>query len=325
MKSKLLKGLVKSKISGRPVLLSHLITKKCNLTCGYCLWKDNRAGNMTTQEILDLHKNADKEGFVGCFLWGGEPLLRPDIVEILEHDYKLGWWVNLATNGTFLEKQAEIVGKYVDELLVSVDIPSEEHDSIRGKAGTFAACKKGIEAVKMHNSKCSIRVCCVISKHNKNHLKSIAEFAKEMGCGVIFQHIDQNLARNPRIQESDISDEERKKVCKELIDLKKQGYPLFNSYTYLRQFLGAHKYKCRSQRLYFTVWADGGVSSCATGKDIGNVLKTPMGDLLDSGSYDQCLKISDKCSKCKDSGTWETTHLYQLKAEALVNFTKQMI
>jgi MoaA/NifB/PqqE/SkfB family radical SAM enzyme len=280
---------------------------------------------MTTQEILTLHSEAEKEGFVGCFLWGGEPLLRNDIDKILEHDHKLGWWVTLATNGTFLENKAESVGKYVNELLVSVDIPSEKHDIIRGREGTFLACKKGIEAVKKKNSKCSIKICCVLSQHNKDHIQDICEFGKQIDCGIVFQHMDKNLARNPRGQTCDLNQEERAHVGREIISLKKKGYPIFNSFTYLKQFLGPHTYTCRSQRIYLTVWADGGVRSCTTGKDIGNILETPLSVLMNSESYLDSLKLSDKCSRCRDSGTWETTHVYQLKGEPLINMAHQIM
>ena len=280
---------------------------------------------MTTEQILSFHSEAAENGFKGCFIWGGEPLLRKDIKEILEHDRKLGWWVTMATNGTFLKNRAEIVANNVNELLVSVDIPSEEHDKIRGQSGTFRRCVEGIRAVKAINPRCRIKICTVISNLNKHAIKSLAEFAKKEKCQLNLQHIDRNLQRNPGMMKVEISMEKKKEINKEIIALKKQGYPIMNSYTYLKQYQnGKNPYSCRSQFMYFTVWPNGDVNSCSNGSNLGNVLKSSVKEIIDSDIYQAHLNSSSKCTKCMDSGTWETTHIYSLRPEALVNFMKNL-
>tara|TARA_B100000315_G_C14588173_1_gene594271 strand:- start:541 stop:1506 length:966 start_codon:yes stop_codon:yes gene_type:complete len=319
----MVKGLIKSKITGKPVLLSHLVSQYCDLDCPYCLWKNNNTHSMKTDEILKVHTDAAQNGFVGCFLWGGEPLLRKDIDVILKHDKGLGWWVTLATNGGLLQQKAKVVAENVDDLLVSIDVPNEKHDTIRKKKGTFESAKNGIRAVKEINSKCNIKICCVLSKFNKDSIKDVCEFAKQEKCGVIFQHIDKNPSLRKISEDLDISQEERHKVVNEIIQLKKEKYPIFNSLTYLKQFLfEGKKYHCRSQNIYLTVWDNGDVSGCATGKHYGNVLKKGIKQILDSNEYKSFIKISNKCSKCRDSGTWETTHLYQMRMEALINMVR---
>ncbi|MDP7324130.1 MAG: radical SAM protein [Candidatus Woesearchaeota archaeon] len=323
MRIKILKGLLRSKLTKKPVLLSHLVTRSCNLDCPYCLWKKNGLDAMNTEEVLKVHSDAAKNGFIGCFLWGGEPLLRKDIDKILAFDRKLGWWITMATNGSYLMPQAEAVAKNVNDLLVSIDSPSTVLDKIRKEEGTFEACKKGIRAVKAINPKCNIKICCVISKHNKDSVKEVCAFAQQEKCGVIFQHIDKNPGLRKFSENPDINQEERDQVIKEIITLKEKKYPIFNSYTYLKQFMSSgKKYSCRSQNLYFTVWPNGEVSGCATGKYYGNVLKDGIRKILNSPEYASFLKVSNKCSKCNDSGTWETTHLYSLRGEALLNLIR---
>lgn len=313
-------ALVKSKVLKRPVFLSHLLTQKCNLDCGYCLWKDNAATSMTTEEIINVHSDAAKNGFIGSFLWGGEPLLRNDIEKILCHDRSLGWLITLATNGCFLEQKAGIIARCVDNLLVSIDLPSEEHDTIR-KGKAFAAAVQGIRAVKRENKKCNITLCSVLSKYNKDHLRDLAQFARKEGCQWIIQHMDLKPGTTSTL---DLSQEERDKAIDELVLLKKEGFPLTNSFAYLRQFrskpLG---YGCRAQYLYLTIWPDGEVKSCVIGKHIANVLEVPIKKLLKLPAYRKHLLASKACSRCRDAGTLESTYIYNLKLRPAINFLRK--
>ncbi len=323
---KILNGFLRAKLFRKPVILSHLLTQQCNLSCSYCLWKDTASKGVSLEDIKKIHADAARNGFIGVFLWGGEPLLRKDIGEILAYDRSLGLHVILATNGTCLEAKADAVAANVDDLLVSLDVPSEEHDAIRKGKGTFRAITSGIAAVKRKNPFCNIRICSVLTKHNKERMRDLAVFAKEAGCTIVFQHMDVRSPSRAADTSCDLSQQERDAAIDELLSLKKQGFPVANSFSYLQHFHSPIRpITCRSQYLYFTVWPNGDVGSCVSGKHIGNVVKTPMKEILLSEAYRDFQAESARCSRCRDSGTWESTYIYNLEFGAWVNFWRNII
>ena len=88
------------------------ITKKCNLRCFYCYPKERQETNeenlLSAEEIVNVAVKATNLGIRKIRLTGGEPLLREDIIDIIE---RLAMNKNikelcLTTNGTLLKKYA---------------------------------------------------------------------------------------------------------------------------------------------------------------------------------------------------------------------------
>lgn len=306
---------LRAKLSKHPVMLSHLLTQRCNLSCPYCLWKDNAAKEMTTRQIQSLHKQAAECGFVGVFLWGGEPLLRRDFQDIVLHAKQQGLTVSMATNGTLLPSYAVFVDTYVDKVLVSIDLPSEAHDTLR-KGKAFNQAIKGIKMLR----KCKKAICSVISQHNKEYMKELAQLAQNLACTWIPQHMD--VPRGGE-QVDDVSQKERDAIIDELLTLKNNGFPIGVSKTYLRQFRSPlRSFHCRCQHVYLTVWPNGDVRSCVSGDHIANLASQPLAELLQSPAYKDFLKQSKQCSRCKDAGTLESTYAYVLRPEPLLNLAR---
>ncbi|MDP7466978.1 MAG: radical SAM protein [Candidatus Woesearchaeota archaeon] len=309
--------LLKAKITTKPFILSHLLTQRCNLDCPYCLWKDNKANELSLEQIKTIHTDAAKTGFKAVFLWGGEPFLRKDLLEIVQHDKKLGWRVTIATNGCFVRKDAL---PYIDEMLISLDVASSKQDQIVKGKNVFKKVQEAITLTKKHNPACKIRLCAVLSQHNKKDLRELANFAQAQGCTLVPQHIDSN-PNYPN--DCDLSQKERDEVIEELQTLKREGLPLASSWAYLDQFKSPTKtFQCRSQRVYFTVWPDGAVRSCMTREKIANALTTPIKTILRSPNYQAFLCKSKNCARCRDAGTLETTMAHNLQLEPLLNTIK---
>ncbi len=81
------------------------LTQRCNLICAYCHHEGETAarGEMSATEVLRIVKTARDLGITRIKYTGGEPLLRADIVEIVEGSVGLNLEdVSLTTNGTLL-------------------------------------------------------------------------------------------------------------------------------------------------------------------------------------------------------------------------------
>ena len=67
------------------MIVSWMTTNKCNLTCKHCYQDagENKSAELTTSEALKLIDEIAKAGFKIMIFSGGEPMTRPDIVELV--------------------------------------------------------------------------------------------------------------------------------------------------------------------------------------------------------------------------------------------------
>lgn len=131
------------------------LLESCNLRCRMCYeWGEN--GPYREKKILhELDIEAVRRIIEDCKpvrpyyeLYGGEPLLYRHIEEVLQAISEAGSKVHLPTNGTLLEKRADLLTTYPpDRIWVSLDGPPEINDFQRGK-GVFAKAARGID--KLH-------------------------------------------------------------------------------------------------------------------------------------------------------------------------------
>ncbi len=91
-----------------PICLTWELTYACNLACVHCLSSSGRRdpAELDTAEALDL---VDQLAALQVFyvnIGGGEPMLRRDFFEIVEHAVTNGVGVKFSTNGTYLDRAA---------------------------------------------------------------------------------------------------------------------------------------------------------------------------------------------------------------------------
>lgn len=87
-------------ITHRPFFISHLITSRCFAKCPTCLWRGKAPEENDTTKIIDFYRQAKQLGFVSTTIWGGEPLLRDDLFEILRECKKMGFITGIITIGS---------------------------------------------------------------------------------------------------------------------------------------------------------------------------------------------------------------------------------
>lgn len=119
-------------------------------------------------------------------LAGGEPLLHPEIIKIINHLTRQKMAKGLVTNGLLLEKMApELITSGLDFLAVSLDGPDESTQYQRGLVkNSFAQIIKGIEKIirlRDKNILPNIRLATVISKANLENFDQIFDIAQSLG------------------------------------------------------------------------------------------------------------------------------------------------
>ncbi|MFQ5940994.1 MAG: radical SAM protein [Nitrososphaerales archaeon] len=116
------------------------INNVCNLHCTHCYWWLNRKDDedLSSEEWREIIRNTfKKQKIFVVTLVGGEPMMRPDIIELFCEEMPKR--VCVVTNGTFPLKRFENLYFY----WVSLDGTEQIHDSIRG-AGAYAKTRQNI-------------------------------------------------------------------------------------------------------------------------------------------------------------------------------------
>lgn len=158
------------------------ITEACNLKCIHCYAsagysKKSHMKLETYKSLLDSLKNL---GTLFLSVSGGEPLLHPDIVEILEYSKKLNMRVLLTTNGTLINKK---IAKKLSELGVSVQVSidhsnSKKNDKFRGVPGAQKSAIIGIKNCVEFGV--PVHTMTTLSKFNKNDISKMCNLFRKI-------------------------------------------------------------------------------------------------------------------------------------------------
>jgi MoaA/NifB/PqqE/SkfB family radical SAM enzyme len=113
----------------KPLQCSLYVTDQCNLDCAYCTEYDNSKPHPSLAELTRWLTRIRDLGTVRVALVGGEPLMHPDIVEIVRRASQLGLSTSLTTNGflltTSLVRDLEEAGLEVMQISVDRMTPSQ--------------------------------------------------------------------------------------------------------------------------------------------------------------------------------------------------------
>ena len=138
-----------STLSLRNVFLH--VTKACNLRCSYCYFSANKPlpDEMTTDEFTELWPEVVALGPQKVVFTGGEPLLRPDILDLLrglkdaDPEHRVLRCLNTKGHLVTPELAQQLVG-LADEVRVSLDALQHRNDALRGH-GNFHAAVRALE------------------------------------------------------------------------------------------------------------------------------------------------------------------------------------
>lgn len=127
-------------------------TSACNLHCRHCRRLSTGAGarEFGADEAKDWIKTLSDWRRPLLILSGGEPLMRPDIVELAAYSVERGLAVALATNGVLMTREIAdgLRRAGVRRVGVSLDGASEgRHDGVRGVRGAFGAALNALRLV----------------------------------------------------------------------------------------------------------------------------------------------------------------------------------
>lgn len=310
----------------RPFFVSHLITTRCFAKCATCLWRGESTEEHDTGRIIDFYQQAQNLGFVSTTFWGGEPLLREDLVEILKACRRLGLVTGLITNGYLLPEYSHLLAHNLNFLIVSLDIPNHEHDRLRGVSGLFNNILIGLNQIMAENRHLKVFINAVISQLNYPYFEQLIHFAESLSLAITFESVNQGSVEFPRKDgntkvELRLAQEREKAIFGRILELKNKHSSINNSKSYLRLFkTGNVKYRCHAPKISIRVEPDGSVTNCQDRtRPAGNVYQEKLTAILSSPQLKWLQKKAESCSSCVDSGVIESSLFWDFNVEVMAN------
>lgn len=296
----------------QPIFLTHSVTAKCNCRCQICdVWRRQTAAHeLTTTEVFRMLDEAKRLNFVGYVAFGGEPLMRPDIIDILAHAHELRFYTCLITNGTYLSEYAKKIAEYVDLTWVSLDHNSKYHDTMRAHPGIYEKALRGIKDLKHAGGRIAIN--CVLSQLNSDAVPRMGQLSQRLGARIAFDPMEIFPGCNEHIA---LTSSQRQQLFSQVAQLKEKGYPVLNSKEYIKFNQRPTHYRCAQPRIFLKVYEDGKIKPfwCQkTDKIIGDLRKQSLSEFLHASPYREFRKTAWNCSLCKSSCQVETSMFYSI-------------
>ncbi|MBC8501307.1 MAG: radical SAM protein [DPANN group archaeon] len=281
--------------SSKPNVFIFVFTKKCNFRCTHCdIWKEKNFGDEIS---LDDWKKAATNIFnwVGPFIasiTGGEAFLRKDLFEFADFLKDKCIELKLNTNGSLInERIAKRLSKspFKTFIFSLYSLSNHTNDKLRGIKGSY---KKTLRAINLMNKYCEkygfkkkMCIAVLITKYNLLELSKIVIWAKTMNVKVILQPLLKNFDtdfESDWIDRSKLWPNDRElihQIFKEIIHMKKNGFPISNDISqlemmknyYLRNKEEVLKHKCKVGVDNITIYQDGNIKFCSLANNIGNI------------------------------------------------------
>ncbi len=167
-----------------PLALIAELTHRCPLHCVYCsnpLELDARANELSTDQWTRVFREAAELGVLQADFTGGEPLARPDIVELVAAARAAGLYVNLITSGLPLDEArlAKLIAAGLDHFQLSFQGSRPEIASEISGTTTHAQKLRVLEWLRNH--RVAVTVNFVIHRQNIHQLEEMLAIA-EASC-----------------------------------------------------------------------------------------------------------------------------------------------
>jgi MoaA/NifB/PqqE/SkfB family radical SAM enzyme len=272
----------------------------CNFRCQHCditrLNNKNKDRYFTVNDVKKLSEQADEMGLAQIVITGGEPLVFPDMDDIIKAIDPQKFYIVIDTNGWFLnrEKVKHLKDIGVDKIQLSLDsLSAYEHDHFRNKQGSH---KRAIEAIDAAlDEGLYIILATVVTKQRVRSEEFIEflEFAKGKGVGVFVTY-----AKPVGDWEGNFDVLVNKDDMDHMRELEKE----YNVFTHLTPSYGLNL-GCIAVKRMISITKYGDIMPCPyIHISLGNFFEEPLKDIIKRGMkikyfgkyVDTCLVAEDR-------------------------------
>jgi MoaA/NifB/PqqE/SkfB family radical SAM enzyme len=252
-----LRMIAKALVSTKHPILVHVIPmRRCNLACTYCNEFDDVSNPVPLEEMKRRLDTLADMGTSIITISGGEPLMHPELDEVIRHIRQRGMMAGMITNGFFLnqERIERLNAAGLEHLQISIDnmVPDEvSKKSLKTLDGRLEMLAQYAIFQVNINSVLGSGV-----KNPEDALK-IAHRAVNLGftstVGIIHDHNGQLKPLGRREQE----------IFEEVMTLGKRSFSRFNDFQHNVARGREHNWRCRAGSRYLYICEDGLVHWCS--------------------------------------------------------------
>ncbi|NTW81276.1 MAG: radical SAM protein, partial [Geobacteraceae bacterium] len=162
------------------------ITDRCNLACSHCLFCSGPNAGCELS-LAQMRQHLDDAASQGCRIFaltGGEPLVHPDFIPLIDHILAIpDSRIAILSNGLLPETrlQKEWPRERIN-LQISLDGKLEHHDGLRG-AGSFKKLEQQLVWLRRNGWKFTLS-CCV-TRENADDLAWLVDYAADQGAAAV--------------------------------------------------------------------------------------------------------------------------------------------
>ncbi len=180
---------------GKPFQVNFFVTARCNARCKFCFYLDqienanaNLHKEMTLKEIQTVFTGMGRVPYIS--LSGGEPFLRKDLTEIMDHMARVNdpLMISVPTNGAYPDRIEAAFAKLTEahpkvqfEVQLSVDAPEQEHDAVRKVPGLFQRMletNRRVAALRKKRENLGVKIVVTYSAFNQAVVGDLVDFAE---------------------------------------------------------------------------------------------------------------------------------------------------
>ncbi|AFV11735.1 radical SAM domain-containing protein [Thermacetogenium phaeum DSM 12270] len=298
------------------MLVSWNTTNACNLRCPHCYRDAGQKApqELTTAEGCELIEEVWRSGFRIMVFSGGEPLLRPDLFDLIDRARSRGLRPVLGTNGTLITREVARDLKKAGAAAVGISIDSidrEKHDRFRGVDGAWEATMEGIENCRAEGL--PFQIHSTVFPWNYGEITDVTSLALQVGAHGhhVFFFVPTGRGRG---NEESVAAEQVEDLLERLLSLQER-LPLEIKPTCAPQFLRIARQKgiktrfkrgCLAGISYCIIAPEGDVYPCPyLDLSVGNVRETPFSRIWENNPVLLRLrtrKYEGYCGICRYRG-----------------------
>lgn len=263
---------------------------------------------LSTDEGKRLLEQIAKAGFKIMIFSGGEPLTRPDIIELVEHAVKVGLRPVFGTNGTLITREMAQRLKDAGTMGVGISLDSmdkKKHDEFRSFPGGWEGAVQGMRNCRAVGLPFQIHT--TVMDWNEAEIETITDFAVAEGAVAhhFFFLVPTGRAKTIEAESlrarsyEDVLTRIMKKQQEVSIELKPTCAPQFIRIAGQMNLPTRFKRGCLAGLSYCIISPRGKVQPCAyLNMEVGDVRKTPFDEIWKNSEVFKKLRTLDYKGGC---------------------------
>jgi radical SAM protein with 4Fe4S-binding SPASM domain len=304
-----------------PHLISWNLTRRCNLACGHCYLdavqrKSEASDELSLPEVARvIDEIAEFAPGAMLVLTGGEPLLRRDLGDIVEHAAGSGLMPVVGTNGILLDAARARQLRELGAAGVGISLDSttaEFHDRLRGHDGAWQGALDGMRAAR--DAGLGVLMQATLFEENRDQLAGFADLAADVGAMALNFFFLVCTGRG--VTQTDLSGQAYEDSLRDILALQQARPDLMiraRCAPYARRMLGLHAGEatagyaewssaCLAGRRYLRIGPKGEVTPCPyIPGSAGSVRWQPLREIWETGADFVRLREEmpgGKCGSC---------------------------